>query len=90
MTAAEAAGLIDRDIMLDSCLAFSFITQEMNHKLFGVTKDLNALQQNATLIKLTAEGNQRPYDVTLAVAPLFGSLVTITDEMTLYIVNETF
>ena len=69
-TAAEAAGLIDdRDIMLDSCLEFSFIAQEMNsNELIGVMKDSNVFQQNATLIKLTSEGNQRPHDVTLAVA----------------------
>ena len=90
MTAAE-----DRDIyiiMSDSCLVFSFITQEMNNKLFGAMKGFNVLQhvQNATFIKITPEGNQRPHDVTLAAVRLFGSSVTGTDAMLSYIVNETY
>ena len=63
---------------------FSIITQEIvrtnnmnNHELFSVMKDLNVLQQIATLIRLIPSRNQRPHDVTG------------TDERTPYITNET-
>ena len=83
--------------MLDSCWASSFITQEIvnadninNHELFVVTKDSwsNVLQQIATLAKLSPGRNQRPHGVTLAAARLFGNLVTGTNKMTSYIINE--